>query len=103
MSILDNILGGGSGGGNSDQQQSSSNFSSVLGTDPQLGLHASDVLHSQDSNGGSGDSGGDSSSFTGIGDLGVGFAAPTVVGIDSSHDQSSMGNHDGGGLLGGLL
>ena len=66
-------------------------------SNPQLGLHASDVLHAESSDDG------DSSSITGIGDIGLGVAAPTVVGVNASSDQSSMGDDDGGGLLGGLL
>ena len=102
MALLDNLLGG-NGGGNSDSSHDSNDFNSVIGTNPQLGLNVSDVLHSQSSDGGS-DHGGDSSSFTGIGDLGLGLAAPTVIGVSNSSDHMSEGNHDsGGGLLGGLL
>jgi len=94
MELINNLLGG--GGDNA----SSTDLSSVLGTNPQFGLQASDILHSESHDG----NGGDSSSFTGIGDLGVGFAAPTVVGVDFSQDQVSQDNgNSGGGLLGGLI
>ena len=91
--LLDGLLGGGNG-----DSSSSTDLGTVIGTNPQLGVHASDILHSED-----GGSGGDS--FTGIGDIGLGFAAPTVVGLNLSSDQMSSdnGNGDGGGLLGGLL
>ncbi|MCW5694714.1 MAG: hypothetical protein KIT48_20340 [Pseudolabrys sp.] len=98
MALLDNLLGG---NGGSDSSHDSNDFNSVIGTNPQLGLNASDILHSQSSDGGS--DGGDSSSFTGIGDLGLGIAAPTVVGISNSSEHMSEGNQDSGGLLGGLL
>lgn len=97
MSILDNLLGGGNG---SNEQSSADSFESVIGTSPGLGFHASDVLHASSSEGDDGDS----SEFTGIGDIGLDFSAPTVIGLSGSSEQSSSGDSDsGGGLLGGLL
>jgi hypothetical protein len=105
MSILDQLLGGGdreSTNVNSD----SSTFDSIIGTNPGLGLNASDVLQSSNF---SQDDDGDveSNEFTGIGDLGLGFSAPTLIGISSSNDSmsASQSESDGGngGLLGGLL
>lgn len=87
----------------------SNDFDSVLGTNPSFGFQASDILHSANSDGGGNGESGDSSAFTGIGDLGVDFSAPTVIGVSSSsdsHDYSSdsnSGGGNGGGLLGGLL
>ncbi|MCX7317997.1 MAG: hypothetical protein NT113_00335, partial [Hyphomicrobiales bacterium] len=62
---------------------------------------ASDILHSSNSDGGDGDS----SSFTGIGDLGLGLSAPTLIGVSSSSDSQDYSSTDSndGGLLGGLL
>jgi len=101
MSIIDQLLGGSSSGDSTSQN--SSNLDTVLGTSPSLGLELSDVLHA--SNSGAGDSG-STSDFTGIGDLGLGLTAPTLVGINASSDSASSstmeGDH-GGGLLGGLL
>jgi hypothetical protein len=96
MAILDGILGGDS----SQTSASSDSFESMIGTSPAFGLQASDVLHTE-----SHDDDGDHSSFTGIGDLGVGFAAPTFIGVSSSSDQFSQSetDSDNGGLLGGLL
>lgn len=103
MSILDSILGGNNG--NSAEQSSSANdFGSVIGTSPGLGLSLDDVLHSSDSSSGNGFE--DSSEFTGIGGLDLGFSAPTVVGVSSSNENSSMSESNGGGnggLLNGLL
>lgn len=79
----------------------SNDFGSTIGTNPGLSLGASDILHSMNSDG----SDGDSSSFTGIGDIGLGLSLPTMVGVSSSSDSqdySSSDNNDGG-LLGGLL
>lgn len=79
----------------------SNDFGSTIGTSPTFGFQASDILQSSNSDGGDGDS----SSFTGIGDIGLGFALPTVIGVSSSNDSqdfSSSDNNDGG-LLGGLL
>lgn len=100
MSILGNLLDFG-GGDSTSGSQSSHDIGSAIGTDPAFGLNASDILHSQSTDG----NGGDASSFTGIGDLGVGFSAPTVVGVNASSDQTDVSQHDGngGGLLGGLL
>jgi hypothetical protein len=88
MSILDDLLGGGSGSSNS------TDLNAVVGTSPAFDLNASDVLHS------------DALGLTGIGDLGIGLAAPTVVGVSASSDTSSdttaSAGHSGG-LLGGLL
>lgn len=86
---------------NLDFSSQSNDFESVLGTSPALGLQASDILQSnQTENGGD-----DSSSFSGIGDIGLGFAAPTLVGLSSSSDSQDFSSSDngGGGLLGGLL
>jgi hypothetical protein len=87
MSILDDLLGGGSGSSNS------TDLNAVVGTSPAFDLNASDVLHS------------DALGITGIGDLGIGISAPTVVGVSASSDTSSDITASGhsGGLLGGLL
>jgi hypothetical protein len=102
MALLDGLLGGGilGGGDSASESHNSLDLGSVIATDPQLGIGASDILHSENS----GD-GGDHSSFTGIGDLQVGFAAPTLIGVNASSDSSNsqMQDSDGGGLLGGLL
>lgn len=97
MSILDDILGG--GGDGSQSSSNSFDLGSVIGTNPSFGLSASDVLHSESSDDG------DTESFTGIGDLGIGLSAPTVVGVNASSESSSASESDdgGGGLLGGLL
>lgn len=98
MSILDDLLG--SSNDSAESSMNSSMFDSVIGTNPQLGLNATDVLSSQSSDDG------DSESFTGIGSLGVGFAAPTLIGVSSSSESSNESVTDGnsgGGLLGGLL
>ena len=50
MALLDGLLGGNSGG--SDWSESSSDLGTVIGTNPQLGLHASDILHSEQSDDG---------------------------------------------------
>jgi hypothetical protein len=78
---------------------SSSSFDSVVGTAPSFGFQASDILHSQESDDG------DSSSFTGIGDIGLGFSAPTLIGVSGSNDSQdySSSSESDGGLLGGLL
>lgn len=108
MSILDNLLGGNSGNG-SEQSSNSNDFGSVIGTNPGFGLSLDDVLHSSDSSSShsdNGDSSEDSTEFTGIGGLDVGFSAPTVVGVSSSSENSSMSESNGGGnggLLNGLL
>jgi len=100
MSILDNLLNLG-GGDSVSGSESSQDLGTVIGTNPGFGLGASDILHSSETDGDHGDS----SSFTGIGDLGVGFSAPTVVGVNFSNDQTDFSQQDsgGGGLLGGLL
>jgi hypothetical protein len=88
MSILDDLLGGGSGSSNS------TDLNAAVGANPALDLNASDVLHS------------DALGLTGIGDLGIGLSAPTVVGVSASSDTSSdttVASGHGGGLLGGLL
>lgn len=79
--------------------EDSNQFDSVIGTAPSFGFQASDILHSQESDDG------DSSSFTGIGDIGLGFSAPTLVGVSSSSESQDYSSSDdnGGGLLGGLL
>lgn len=97
MSILDNLLGGSSGGDSASQ--SSNSFDATFGTAPSLGLQTSDVLSFESSD----DNGGDSSSFTGIGDLGLGLSAPTVLGVSSSNKSADVSEGDSGGLLGGLL
>lgn len=97
MSILDQLLG------NSDRtnvESNSNEFDGSVGTNPGLGLSLDDVLHSK-----SVDDDGDMSEFTGIGSLGLGLSAPTVIGISGSSDSASASEVDGnsGGLLGGLL
>ena len=108
MSILD-ILGnsggllGNSGGssGGTQASHSSNDFGAVIGSSPGLDLSASNILHATDM-GGSHDG---SSSLTGIGDLGVGLSAPTVVGVSDSSDHQTYSDSSGshGGLLGGIL
>ena len=100
MSILDQLLGG------SDQESANMNSEGQnfdFATNPNFGFHASDVLHSSSHEEDDGDS--ESSEFTGIGDIGLDLAAPTVIGVSSSSDSSSWQETDGdsGGLLGGLL
>ena len=87
MSILDGILGGGD---NTQMSASSDSFDSVIGTNPGFGVAASDVLHSELH-----ESDGDHDSFTGIGDLGIGLSAPTVIGASSSSDQFNQSESDG--------
>lgn len=100
MSILDQLLGG------SDSTSASTNSDSSdfnLSAGPELGLSLSDVLSSSNME----DDGGDmeSSEFTGIGDVGLGLAAPVMIGTSSSSESASTSETDGsdGGLLGGLL
>lgn len=109
MSILDGILRGNSGD-SSNAQESSNEFGSVIGTSPAFGLEVSDLLHASNSSQDGGSNGGsvesDSSDFTGLGHLGAGFSAPTLVGISSSSHDASVSESDGGnggGLLNGLL
>jgi hypothetical protein len=101
-SILDGVLGG--GGDNSEVSANSSEFGAAFGTNPQLGVGISDVLHSE-SHDGDDEGNGDHESFTGIGDIGIGFAAPTFLGVQSSSESfnASESDDNGGGLLGGLL
>lgn len=96
MSILDNLLGGSSGG--TSASESSSSLDATFGTAPALGLQTSDVLSFEASD----DNSGVSSSFTGIGDLGLGLSAPTVLGVSASNETADVSEGDGG-LLGGLL
>jgi len=78
----------------------SNDFGTTIGTSPGFGFQASDILHSSNMDGGNGDS----SSFTGIGDIGLGFSAPTMIGLSSSSDSQDYSSTDNdGGLLGGLL
>lgn len=107
MSILDSILGG---GGSDEQSTNSSSqtqdFDSVFATSPASDLQISDVLQSSDSS--SDEDGTDSSSFTGIGDVGLDLSAPTLLGISSSSSDEQFSSRDsdgngGGGLLGGLI
>jgi hypothetical protein len=59
-----------------------------------------DVLQSSSS-----DDDGDTSEFTGIGGLDIGFASPIFLGTSSSSESASAetSDSDSGGLLGGLL
>ncbi|MGE0060739.1 MAG: hypothetical protein AB7T86_01540 [Xanthobacteraceae bacterium] len=102
MALLDGLLGGGilGGGDSASESHNSNDLGGVIGTNPQFGLGASDILHSESS-----DDDGDHSSFTGIGDLGIGLAAPTLIGVQASSDSSDaqVQDNDSGGLLGGLL
>lgn len=103
MSILDSLLGGKSGNG-AQESSNSNDFGSVIGTSPALGVSLSDLLHSSQSD--TGDGSNDSSEFTGLGSLDLGFSAPTVIGVSSSSDSSSASEShggNGGGLLNGLL
>lgn len=88
MSILDNLLGGGD---NASVSNNSDN--------PIFGLSLDDVLHSSST-----DDDGDSSSFTGIGGLDIGFGSPIYLGSSSSSEssESQVSDSDSGGLLGGL-
>lgn len=97
MSILDQILGG-SDSASVNENSNSSN--TEVGTNPGFGLSLDDVLHSKNV-----DDDGESSEFTGIGGLDVGFSAPSFLGLSSSSENSSAEQVDGnsGGLLGGLL
>ncbi len=100
MSILDDLLGGSND--STEISSNSSEFSGVIGTNPGLGLGLSDVLKFSDSSSDGEDM--DSTSFTGIGDLGLGLSAPTLIGVSGSSDNVSASETDGGGgLLGGLL
>jgi hypothetical protein len=83
MAILDDLLGG------------STDLDAVIGTNPQVGLGVSDVLSV-----GTGDDGG--IGLTGVGELSLGIAAPTFVGVSASHEGDGS-DDSGGGLLGGLL
>jgi hypothetical protein len=105
MSILDQLLGG-SNDDSSNSNAHSSDFGADVGTDPAFGFAASDILHSMNMSSDSDGGDSDSNSFTGIGNIGLGFAAPTFVGVSHSEDsasQSTTDSHDSGGLLGGLL
>jgi len=97
MSILDQLLGG----GDNESVTNDANWQeNEVGASPAFGLSLDDVLHSSNT-----DDDGDSSEFTGIGGLDIGFTSPIYLGSSSSSeshsDQSS--DSDGGGLLGGLL
>ena len=97
MSILDNLLGGGDNASVSENSDTSNN---EVGASPVFGLSLDDVLNSSST-----DNDGDSSSFTGIGGLDIGFGSPIYLGSSSSSDSSdaSVTDSDSGGLLGGLL
>ena len=119
MALLDDLLGGGSNGGllsgvlggsnneSSNVDASSSNSDTNIATNPSLGLGLSDVLQSSSFNSDGQDGDVNAESFSGIGDLGLGISAPTLIGISNS-DESFSGSQSesdggGGGLLGGLL
>lgn len=92
MSILNTLLG------DTAVDTGSTQASAAVATNPELGLNLSDVLQAD-----AGDSG---AGFTGIGDLGLGLSAPTLVGVGLSNDgigASTTDTQGGGGLLGGLL
>jgi len=97
MSILDQLLGGGD---NASVSQNSDQSQNEVGANPVFGLSLDDVLHSSSS-----EDDGDSSSFTGIGGLDLGFASPIFLGSSSSSESSDAqtSDSDSGGLLGGLL
>ncbi|MET0436402.1 MAG: hypothetical protein ABW043_02790 [Devosia sp.] len=97
MSILDQLLGGGDNASVSNNSDTSNN---EVGANPVFGLSLDDVLHSSST-----DDDGDSSSFTGIGGLSIGFGSPIYLGSSSSSDSSDqqVSDSDSGGLLGGLL
>ncbi len=98
MALLDDLLGGSNG--STEVSSNSSEFDATVGTNPGLGLSLSDVLSFKDSSGDDGDS----TSLTGIGDLGLGLSLPTVIGLSGSSESASASESDGGGgLLGGLL
>lgn len=109
MALLDDLLGGVLGSNNDSREESvsSSENSTEIGTNPQFGLSLSDVLQSESKSTDGEDGDSDHQSFTGIGDLGLGLAAPTFLGTSSSNDSASSSETDsnggGGGLLGGLL
>jgi hypothetical protein len=119
MALLDDLLGGGSNGGllngilggsnneSSNVDASSSSSDTTVATSPALGLGLSDVLQSSSFNSDGSDGDVNAESFSGIGDLGLGLSAPTLIGLSNS-DESFSGsqsetNGGGGGLLGGLL
>jgi hypothetical protein len=110
MSILDSILGGGGNNGDqSDVNASMTDTSREFAANPTLDFQASDILHSSNESHES-DRGGmesDASSFTGIGDVGLGLGAPIYASDNSSSADYSSSNSDnnggGGGLLSGLL
>ena len=100
MSILDQLLGGSDReSANTESNESSFDF----GAGPAFALGASDILHSSNHESDDGDT--ESSEFTGIGDIGLGFSSPIMIGTSSSSESASAESSDGdsGGLLGGLL
>jgi hypothetical protein len=98
MSILDQLLGG-SDSESANVESNSSDFD--FGAAPGFALGASDILRSSSSDGDDMES----NDFVGIGDVGLGFASPIMIGTSSSSDSASANSVDGdnGGLLGGLL
>ena len=97
MSILDNLLGGGDNASVSNNSDTSNN---EVAANPVFGFSLDDVLHTSST-----DDDGDSSSFTGIGGLDIGFGSPIYLGSSSSSESSDqqVSDSDSGGLLGGLL
>jgi hypothetical protein len=100
MSILDQLLGG-SDRESVNAESNSSDFD--FGAAPGFALGASDILRSSNREDDNGDM--ESNDFVGIGDVGLGFASPIVIGTSSSSESASASSVDGdnGGLLGGLL
>jgi hypothetical protein len=99
--LLGGILGGGaSAGGSADiggsaGVDSSAEVDAKVVTDPSLELSASDILTIDGGDGLVPD--------ISVGDIGLGFSAPTFVGVSVSEETSVGGSLDGsGGLLGGL-
>lgn len=98
MSILDQLLGG-SDSESANAESNSSNFD--FGAAPGFALGASDILRSSSSD----DGDMEQNDFVGIGDVGLGFSSPIVIGTSQSSESASASSVDGdnGGLLGGLL
>ena len=88
MALLDSLLGG-----NSQSSEQSTSVNGAAAANPSVDLHASDVLHAL-----GGVDAGPVSAITelvGVGNLDLGAQAPVGAAVDV--------NHEGGGLLAGLL
>ena len=105
MSILNQLLGNGS---QQSASSDSSSFDGSIGTAPGLSLGTGDILSFSSADASSAGDGGPQSAsateFTGIGGLGLGLGAPTVIGFSGSNmSDDASSSAGGGGLLGGLL